>query len=242
MLVVLHGRPAASPAPPDPVECAYEGPALVRHSGTSRRTRDVRPARAVGRATARDVRVLDRVHVDRRAVGVVRPARRPLDVATVERRRVVGLDRAEVAGAVGIDGDHPPDREPRRVEVAEDLDELPRDVAMDDEPARPRLPSNPQWDSRSSRRSRSATGQPGRHDTPVMRFACAESIRSIVPRNRCGAVVATLTSAAADTSTAPRTRPSSPVGAGRLELPASRSQSERSTRLSYAPRGHRVAG
>ena len=32
------------------------------------------------------------------------------------------------------------------------------------------------------------------------------------------------------------------VGAGRLELPASRSQSERSTRLSYAPKGQSVGG
>ena len=32
------------------------------------------------------------------------------------------------------------------------------------------------------------------------------------------------------------------VGVGRLELPASRSQSERSTRLSYTPRGHSVGG
>ena len=45
VLVVLHGRPAASPAPADPVECAYEGTALVRHSG-ARRAIDVRAARA----------------------------------------------------------------------------------------------------------------------------------------------------------------------------------------------------
>ena len=34
----------------------------------------------------------------------------------------------------------------------------------------------------SSLRSRSATGHPTRHDTPVMRLACAASIRSTVAR------------------------------------------------------------
>jgi drug/metabolite transporter (DMT)-like permease len=44
-------------------------------------------------------------------------------------------------------------------------------------------PSNPQYDSVNSRRSRSPTGHPFRHETPVIRVACAASIRSIVPRN-----------------------------------------------------------
>ena len=56
-----------------------------------------------GRAACGDVGVLDRVQVDRAAVRVLRPARRAVDVAAVEGRRVVRLDRAEVRAAVRVD-------------------------------------------------------------------------------------------------------------------------------------------
>ena len=47
VLVVLHGRPAAAPAPTDRVECAYEGPALVRHPGPASPAVEVGNARAM---------------------------------------------------------------------------------------------------------------------------------------------------------------------------------------------------
>ena len=65
VLVVLRGRPAAAPAPADPVERADERAALVGHARTAacgRRTAGSRRATSA----AGDVRVLDRVHVDRR--------------------------------------------------------------------------------------------------------------------------------------------------------------------------------
>ena len=94
VLVVLHPRPAAAPAPADGVEGTHHGAAVDGHPGTVRRAPEIRPARSMrGRAVRGDVRVLDRVQVDRPAVGVLRPAARPLDGAAVERRGVVGLDR-----------------------------------------------------------------------------------------------------------------------------------------------------
>ena len=80
------------------------------------------------------VRVLDRVEVDRAAVRVLRPARRAVDGPTVEGGRVVGLDRPEVARAVGVDGDHPPDRKTGPVQAPEDREHVRGDVAMDDDP------------------------------------------------------------------------------------------------------------
>ena len=47
VLVVLDGRPAAAPTPPDRVERAHEGPALVRHPGPARPAVEVGNARAV---------------------------------------------------------------------------------------------------------------------------------------------------------------------------------------------------
>ena len=104
VLVVLHRRPASAPAPPDRVEGADEGAALVRHAGPRGDAVEVRDARAVRGASAGDVRVLDRVDVDRAPVRMLGPAARALDVAAVERGGVVGLDRAEVAAAVRVDG------------------------------------------------------------------------------------------------------------------------------------------
>jgi hypothetical protein len=53
-----------------------------------------------------------------------------------------------------------------------------------------------------SRRSRSATGHPGRHDTPVIRLACAASIRSTVARNGAGLGLAEPVSTIATTNAA----------------------------------------
>ena len=83
------------------------------------RRRYGRLARWERRAVGVDVRVLDRVQVDRASVRVLRPAARALDRTAVESRRVVRLDRAEVAAAVGVDRHHPADREPRRVKPPE---------------------------------------------------------------------------------------------------------------------------
>ena len=69
---------------------------------------------------AADVGVLDRVDVDRLAVGVHRPARRAADEAAVEAGRVVGGHRSVVVAAVGRDRPEPPDREARGPEPAED--------------------------------------------------------------------------------------------------------------------------
>ena len=210
----------------------------------ARRSVDVRPARAVRRATARDVRVLDRIHVDRRAVGVVRPARRPLDEAAVERRRVVGLDRAEVAA-----------RRRRRRAPCAGSGSAPRRGR-----GRPRRARARRRDGRSAapsapcRRSPSATAAAaaGREARPGSRGATTRRSSASPAPSRCarscrGTDAArsslTLTSARGAIRAPRRGRwPSSPVGAGRLEPPASRSQSGRSTRLSYAPRRHRVAG
>ncbi len=52
VLVVLDGRPAASPAPADPVERTNERAALVGHSRPAARSIDVRPARRMRRPTA----------------------------------------------------------------------------------------------------------------------------------------------------------------------------------------------
>ena len=116
-----------------------------------------------------DVRVLDRVEVDRAAVRVLRPARRAVDGPAVERGRVVGLDRAEVAAAVGVDGDHPADREARRVEAPEHREHVRarrRGGRRSGPCARGRR--SPSGVARTRRRSSSGTGHPGRHETPVM--------------------------------------------------------------------------
>jgi hypothetical protein len=55
-------------------------------------------------------------------------------VAAVERRRVVRLDRAEVARAVRVDGHHPADRELCRVQAPKHAQDVTGDVAMDDDP------------------------------------------------------------------------------------------------------------
>ena len=123
--------------PPQPQPCAANArtsaPAGDGHARAHPRAVQVRHARRVRRAAARDVRVLDRVDVDRAPVGVVRPVARARRRTAVERRRVVGLDRAEVVAAVGVDREHAADREARVVEGAEGADDRGRRIAVDDQ-------------------------------------------------------------------------------------------------------------
>ena len=120
VLVVARAAPAPAPAPADARERAHDRAALGDHARARAHARavEVGPRGGVARrAVGRDVRVLDRIEVDRAAVGVLRPVRRPGRAAAVEGRGVVGLDRAEVGAAVGLDRDHAPDREARAVEL-----------------------------------------------------------------------------------------------------------------------------
>ena len=89
-------------------------------------------------AACADIGVLDRVDVDRQAVGVIRPVRGAGGVAAVEGGRVVGLDRAKVAAPVSVHELHAPDREAGAVELLESGDDLPRHRAVDDQSARVR--------------------------------------------------------------------------------------------------------
>jgi hypothetical protein len=66
---------------------------------------------------------------------VLGPAGGAADEAAVERRGVVRLDRAEVAGAIGVDRKRAPDREALGVERAEGADYGSSDFTVDHEPA-----------------------------------------------------------------------------------------------------------
>src|SRR4029079_4848813 len=109
LVVADAARPAAAPAPALRAECLDQHAALVRRSGLMPRAVEVRRARAVRARASADVRVLDRVDVDREAGRMGRPVARAGRGATVEGRGVVGLDRPEVVAAVAVDRLHPPD-------------------------------------------------------------------------------------------------------------------------------------
>ncbi|HEY6551017.1 MAG TPA: GlsB/YeaQ/YmgE family stress response membrane protein [Solirubrobacterales bacterium] len=82
------------------------------------------------------VRILERVEVERPAVGVFGPdAAAAGDGAAVEGRGVVGRHAAVVVGAVGIDQVHLADREAQPVERAHRLQHCRGGVAVDDQPA-----------------------------------------------------------------------------------------------------------
>ena len=130
VLEVLDRAPPAAPAPADGVEGLHQGAALDGHARPGGRPVEVGHAAAVRRAAARDVRVLDGVDVDRAAVRVLRPARRPGGRPAVEGRGVVGLDAREVVAAVGLDGPHPPDREARAVEGPERRHDVARGAVV----------------------------------------------------------------------------------------------------------------
>ncbi len=118
--------PAAAPAPSDPVEGPDQGPALHGHARAVGRAPQIGDAGRVGGAAARDVRVLDRVDVDRAPVGVLAPAARSGHRATVEGGGVVGLDAREVVAAVGLDRAHAANGEAGPVELPESLHDVAR--------------------------------------------------------------------------------------------------------------------
>ena len=86
-------------------------------------------------AAALEVRVLDRVDVDRQPEGMHRPALRPgpNDVAAVEAGGVVVIERALVLPLVGVDRSHPPDRKALDVEPPENVHDLGDDAGVDHE-------------------------------------------------------------------------------------------------------------
>ncbi len=139
VLVVRRAGPAAAPRPAARGERLHEHAPGDGHARPGARAVRERPARRRRHPCALDVRVLDRVDVDRPAVGVLRPPLRPrrLGEAAVEAGGVVGRHRGVVAAAVGVDPDHPPDREARAVEAAEHGDDVRGRVAVDDELADP---------------------------------------------------------------------------------------------------------
>src|SRR5205807_10579896 len=119
-------RPTPAPLPADGGEGPDEQAAGHRHPGAYARTVEVGAARARVHAAALDVRVLDRVDVDRQAVGVRRPVLRPGRdrVAAVEARGVVRLARALVLRAVGVDRPQAPEWEARGVEPPKDAGDV----------------------------------------------------------------------------------------------------------------------
>ena len=162
------------------------------------------------------VRVLDRVDVERPPVRVLRPPPRALDVAAVERRRVVGLDRA---------GSRCRRTRPRASSAGSGSPRR-RGGGRPTRPRGPRPRGRPAVPCRYGRRSADAPasaaegrgggrGSPARHETPVIPFACARSMRAIVPRKALTAGVAsdpgTRTSATAVTAS---TRSSRSRGGG----------------------------
>src|SRR5450759_2494302 len=135
VLVVFRAAPVTAPTPTDRAEGADELAAWIGHAAPDSRAVQVRAAGSVRyRAARRHVGILDWIDIDRQAVGVVRPVRGAGGRSAVEGRGVVGLDRAEVAAAVGVDESHAPDREAGPVQLAEDADDLLRDGAIHDQP------------------------------------------------------------------------------------------------------------
>ena len=121
--VLVVARALQRPPQPQPMRAnarVTTPPSLITPGALPReRAVDVPARRGVARPAARDVRVLDRVEVDRPAVGVLGPVGRAGRAAAVEGRGVVGLDRVEVGAAIGLDRQHAADREARGVELAE---------------------------------------------------------------------------------------------------------------------------
>ena len=193
-------------------------------------------ARVVVHAAVLDVRVLDRVDVDRAAVRVLRPAAGAGRAAAVERRRVVGLDRAEVASAVGLDRDDLPDREPRGVQAPEHRPQRARRRLVDDEPAGTAPAVEPPVADREqpevAERDRAA-GPPrdARHQCTLLRRE-----RSDLPdEGRIGGNAAIADSQRHEPAGEQHRSPAQQVGTGRFELPASCSQSRRANQAALRP-------
>src|SRR5436189_219363 len=77
-------------------------------------------------------RVLDRVHVDGPAVGVLGPGGPAGHGPAVEGRGVVGRHRTVIVTAVVVDEPHPSDGELRVEELGEHLHHVTGDVTMND--------------------------------------------------------------------------------------------------------------
>ena len=94
---------------------------------------EVRRARFGEHDATPDVRVLERVDVDRGAPRVVREGTAAGDLAAVERRRVVGRHRGVVITVVALDALHPRDREALGEHRAEHAGDVCRDIPVDHE-------------------------------------------------------------------------------------------------------------
>src|SRR6266516_4076264 len=90
---VVLGRAAPGPAPP-PADRAEGGENGRRHHSLAQmRAVEVLPARWIVRHPAPDIRILERVEVDRVPVGVVRPCARALPARARRRHRVAAVER-----------------------------------------------------------------------------------------------------------------------------------------------------
>ena len=80
-----------------------------------------------------DIRVFDRIDIDRFSERVSRPPLAPRCTSAVEGRSIVRFDRLEVAAAVVADQAHFPDRVVHVVKVFEDPRHLFGDAFVDDQ-------------------------------------------------------------------------------------------------------------
>ena len=238
VLVVLdRAGPPSAPPPADRVERADERAAFHGHALPHRLPGDVRAARVVVHAAVLDVRVLDRVDVDRAAVRVLRPAARAGRAAAVERRRVVGLDRPEVAAAVGVDRDDLPDREPRGVQAPEHRPQRARRRLVDDEPAGAAPAVEPPVADRElpevarARRGSPAATRPPSSVRAASPRAARSSRRTADRRRPCASPTASATSPQASSIDPRRSK------SGRRDSNSRPLRPKRSalTRLSYVP-------
>src|SRR5215218_10185851 len=137
-------RPIAAPAPADRAERRDHG--RRDHPFPQVRAVEERPATRIANAPAAHVRVLDRVEVDRVAVGVVRPVAAARPAGARGRDRLAAVEGARDVRLVGVAAArvhvlelHVPDGEVQLVEAAEDAREWLGDVVADDELPRRRL-------------------------------------------------------------------------------------------------------
>src|SRR5690606_12600330 len=128
VLVVDRGGPVAAPLEARPRERAHHDVTVDDHAGPDVVPIQILPARLGQHQVSADVRVLDRVDVDRLAVGMNRELATAGLLPAVERRAVVGLHGRIVVPAVVLDALHPADRELVVVEVPEDLHHVLGDI------------------------------------------------------------------------------------------------------------------
>ena len=168
-VVLRRAGPGAAPAPADRAECAYDR--RCDHPAAKPRAIHVARASPVACPPTPDVRVLQRVQVDRPTIRVVRPAPRTgasragrrHGLATFERPAHVTVGRARAPPTtIRVGETHVADREPQVVELPEDTAEIVGVLAGHDELAGTHPPSNPQWATVRSRNCERGTGHPGR--------------------------------------------------------------------------------